>query len=634
MQIKKYIFILFLFFNGIIYSQEESNFVIEIIDGVEYYQHYVSSGETLYSLGLKYSTDEEIITRYNPHIKDGLKVDQKILIPVNGEEDFQQWTNPIKIENGFYFHKVKRKETLFGISKTYKSSVDIVTDNNPDIKNGLNIGMVLKIPVNDIDEITLPEDKSSITLEDKNKYLYHFVQQGETLYSLSIAYSVTTKQIEDINDGLPQGLKAGDKVKIKLKPTKTQIVFNTPENDTIKPDSKFDGMESGVMTIKHNTSINSELANFQKDDIEHLDKYGIAFMLPFYSNKIERENMKRSEALLQKISMNFYNGALLAMDTLKSYGLVTDIYTYELNRSITSLDSYFDSEEMNNTQLILGPLNRKQLFMAADASLKKGIHLVCPVPQSNKILLNHPNVSKTHPSAYSQISKMADYVITNHSKDNIIILNSLNLSDANLVNAFKKTFLELAENHPEVSQKSPKEHKATIKNMPNLINQLSKLKENVIIVPTKDKIVIQGLFTELSRIPQSQYKITVYGLEEWINYDFLDIDNLNKFNTSITCPTYIDYTNKSIKRFIKTYREKYNMEPDSYAFLGYDLMMYYGKGMLQFGANFPAYFEEFDQTGMLYTNIDFKQNGTQNGYENNHVFLLKFNNYTIVKKTF
>lgn len=617
-----------------LFSYAQTGFAIEEIDGIKYYQHYVEAGQTLYALSKLYHVDEETIVRYNPHIKDGLKVDHKLLIPVDIEKQSDEWTNPIRIENGFIYHRVKRKETLFGIAQEYKVDVNDILANNQEANDGLAIGMTLKIPINDIDEISLPEDKSTIQIEQgDNNYIYHFIQPGETLYSLSIAYTVTTKSIEDLNDGLPEGLKAGEKIRVKRKPAVVIENTNDEEIDIKENNSSFENKESGVMVIKHNDKVEIHPSFYNKDSIVHQERYGISFMLPFYTNYVDRDQMPRKEALLQKIALNFYNGAMLAIDTLESYGLNADIYTYEISRTDTSLKNIFNRPEMDLTDLIIGPLNRKQLFLAAEESYKRNIHLVCPTPQTNKILLDHPNVSKVHPSGYSQIETLASYIALEHRKDNVIIINSLSLSDAQMVNSFKKTYSQIISNYPAAITQIPKEHKATVKNMAKVVDLLSPTINNIVVVPTKDKVVIQDLFTHLSRTSQEEYDITIYGMEEWVNYEFLDINYLNRFNTSITSPNYIDYNNSAVKSFIKNYHNKYHMEPDKYAFLGYDIMTYYGKGLIQYGNQFPAFFNEINTSGLLYTSMNYQQTNTKNGYENKHSYLLKFDEHTIIKKS-
>ncbi len=46
----------------------------------------------------------------------------------------------------FVIHKVSEKETLYGISRRYGSSVEAVLESNPAAKSGLEIGQILKVP--------------------------------------------------------------------------------------------------------------------------------------------------------------------------------------------------------------------------------------------------------------------------------------------------------------------------------------------------------------------------------------------------------------------------------------------------------------------------------------------------------
>lgn len=56
------------------------------IAGESYYVHTVEPGETLYSLGKAYGTDEQAIRRNNPHTAEGLKTGQVLKIPVVRQE--------------------------------------------------------------------------------------------------------------------------------------------------------------------------------------------------------------------------------------------------------------------------------------------------------------------------------------------------------------------------------------------------------------------------------------------------------------------------------------------------------------------------------------------------------------------
>lgn len=105
----------------------------------------VVKGDTFYSLAKRFHTDEATLKTYNPVLVNGLKIGQEIYFPT--------------VEDGFIIHKVKKGETIFSIVRKYNVSLDILLKHNPDLKNGLNAGMELKIPVESIvEEIKIVDD--------------------------------------------------------------------------------------------------------------------------------------------------------------------------------------------------------------------------------------------------------------------------------------------------------------------------------------------------------------------------------------------------------------------------------------------------------------------------------------------
>lgn len=64
--------------------------ITETIDGKTYYIHKVVRGQTLYMISKAYGVDINDIIRENPAVKEGIKADQKIRIPVSVNEKVTQ----------------------------------------------------------------------------------------------------------------------------------------------------------------------------------------------------------------------------------------------------------------------------------------------------------------------------------------------------------------------------------------------------------------------------------------------------------------------------------------------------------------------------------------------------------------
>ena len=87
----------------------------------------------------------------------------------------------------YFFHTIERGQTVYAIATMYGVTPDDIYRLNPDSKEGIKAGATLKIPQRDIVGGTAKK-------QDGN-YIFHTIQPKETLYSLSIRYTVPATAI-------------------------------------------------------------------------------------------------------------------------------------------------------------------------------------------------------------------------------------------------------------------------------------------------------------------------------------------------------------------------------------------------------------------------------------------------------
>src|SRR5690554_5841223 len=114
----------------------------ETRNGQVYKIHAVQAGNTLYGLHKKYNVSIEEIIKENPSAKEGLQIGQKLYIPFD-----KSASNLPNKEEKYTIHKVKRKETLYGISRFYGVTIAEIIRLNPSAEKGLDVRQKLKIPV-------------------------------------------------------------------------------------------------------------------------------------------------------------------------------------------------------------------------------------------------------------------------------------------------------------------------------------------------------------------------------------------------------------------------------------------------------------------------------------------------------
>ncbi len=186
--------------------------------GQKFETHKVKEGETLESIAKLYRVTPLNILKANKEIKPGqaLIPNTIVVVPLDGEaiasltdriteKIVEEQEEPI----GFTKHKVRKKETIFGISQRYNISEEDIKKYNPDLyANPLAKGMRLKIPKYATPRV---EEEEDLDFED------YVVQPKETRWSVSHKYGITIDSLLILNPNLPKNtdyLQEGQTLKL------------------------------------------------------------------------------------------------------------------------------------------------------------------------------------------------------------------------------------------------------------------------------------------------------------------------------------------------------------------------------------------------------------------------------------
>ncbi len=190
--------------------------------GQKFTTHSVKQNETLYSIAKQYGVSQEEILKYNKELKNGasLSINTILVIPsssgavtntkpnqkekgqvANGE--VAELVNRIMNDSvakrepiGFVEHKVKKKETLYGIAKEYGVTEEEIKKYNTQLYAAqLDRKMVIRIP-----KYRKPtEPQNTIDIGDFEKYI---VAPKETRWSIAHKYGITIDSMLVLNPSL------------------------------------------------------------------------------------------------------------------------------------------------------------------------------------------------------------------------------------------------------------------------------------------------------------------------------------------------------------------------------------------------------------------------------------------------
>ncbi|NPD84803.1 LysM peptidoglycan-binding domain-containing protein [Lentimicrobium sp. L6] len=185
-------------------------------DGKKFYIHHVVKGNTLYNISKTYGVATNVILKNNPLLNDGLRMGLELRIPVQAK------TATID----FIYHIVKKKETLYHISKIYNVTIADIKTLNEIEGEEISPGQYLKIP-----SMFVQSNESSLHTEaqeaktakiDDDKYSIYKVQPKETLFTISKRFGISVDALMYINDLTDSNIQEGQDLLIPKKLTQPQ----------------------------------------------------------------------------------------------------------------------------------------------------------------------------------------------------------------------------------------------------------------------------------------------------------------------------------------------------------------------------------------------------------------------------
>lgn len=117
----------------------------------------------------------------------------------------------------YYYHEIKKGESIYGIAKKYDWDVEELVRLNPNAATEMKKGSRLYYPTGKVTVVT--EDKSGINMDSIDyEPIRHVVKKGETVYSLSRQYNIPLDVIYAAYPQSKYGLKAGETIVLRQSP--------------------------------------------------------------------------------------------------------------------------------------------------------------------------------------------------------------------------------------------------------------------------------------------------------------------------------------------------------------------------------------------------------------------------------
>jgi LysM repeat protein len=487
--------------------------------------HKVLPKETLYGIEKKYNVSDADLKKANPFLEtDGLQIDQILTIPSK---------NAVKASEKAVYHDVLPKETKYSIAKKYGITIAELEKKNPEIIPNLTIGYHLLIKGNPtkVTEISQNSDNKQVAVA-AIKYSTYEVKPKETLYSLSKMFDLSQEELLALNPDLKNGVEIGMLLKVPAVSTFPDITENKVYTD---------------LTPKNNFGTRKKLA----------------LLLPFNVTKVEGDTVNSVVARLKKdkflnMTLDFYAGALMAIDSAKTLGLPIDvsIFDSEETKYGSNVTAIVNSNNLQNADVLIGPFYQNNAEATARLLSTNNVPVISPLSKDEGNAI--ANLYQAVPS--NDVLKSAMFDFMRSKKGNVVAV----------VDKKKGSTIQyLKQNQPDVKL-VPLTDSGNV-SAEGLKSMLVSGRMNYVVMETASTWMVKTTIAAmLNAMSNYQVELVVLELNETLDSGEIDFSNLVKLKMMYPSVTKDDNSVESIA-FENKFKKQNSIAPSDYATRGFDV---------------------------------------------------------------
>ena len=587
-----------------------------------YFLHTVTKGQGLYSISRMYGVTEADIIALNPGSDIVIKAGQQLRIP---QKQQAQSIPEQKTENGQRFHTIKTGETLYRLTVIYGLSARELCNANPGLSaENFKVGQVVTIPPKSSTTTAVPTEQKvtqpnpiaasqqsedfiekDTTKSTANCRTEHYVKRRENIYRISRMYGITELELINANPELRnRKLRRGETLCIPYPKGEAPQTPQLEPSDNEEP-----------QTAPTPTPSNESLFAESKEEAKEIEQIKAAIILPFL---LDGSNLNNDQPKM----VEFYEGFLLALDSLKKDGVSVDLHLYDSGNEQQSIDSILNLPEMRNMNIIFGPVYEKHIAEAAAFADTTGIRLVIPFERDVEAVFTNPYIYQVNTPQSYFYSEVYDHFFHQFPHPNVIFFDSPGEQEDEMIAGFKQ---ELANRNATYTTLIAD----TATNKDVIRSHFALDSENILVMTSKKSGALNNMMSVFQLLVRdtatTKFDVHLFGYPEYQVYtnnhlaSFYEIDTYfyTSFYTNNLLPQAINYHKKYRRIYSKEIVNRY----PKYAILGFDIGYYFLKALHLYGTDIENRLSEMSYIP-IQTGFKFERVNNWGGFINRKVFFV------------
>jgi LysM repeat protein len=617
------------------------------LNSQNYKTHTVKAGESIEDIAKTYLVTPFDIYALNPDAKSELRPGATLIIP-NSKVKNEPVQEEIRELIGYKKHKVKRKETLYSLSKTYGVTEEEIKKANrflyaENLKRG--------------DRIRIPKYRTIINKQTlSNTVKKYTVLPKEGKWRIAYKFGITVEELESLNPNMNEVIQPGDQLNVPNISTKEEkaidttyryyevqpkegfyrlnikLGLNQEELEALNPELKEGGLKSG-MVLKIPANATSTVVTHAIETTELVDNLKnfktkkIAMMLPFQLHRIDTDSVQETKELIRNrkllsVVLDFYAGALMAIDSAKQLGISTDLKVLDTRYQAAKTRELLEGNDFSDYDAVIGPMNSEAFDRVARELRGEKVPVIAALNKPNEV---YTNVFQTIPEDKLLAKAMLDFVKADSTKNNVVII-----SDLKHVPVSSKLKAEFPLAKQIYSRKDKKSGKDGFFIYPLDLENVFSPGKTIVFLETDSNPFASSVISMLNGLVNEDVEIVLTTLDKNSAFEGKNIDNGHLSNLKFHYPSVNRaFEEAKSKSFEKAYRKAYGVSPSKYACRGFDvtldILLRLASGDDLFEASSSDVATEHVENKFRYTKALF------GGYTNEELYIVKYDNFNIIK---
>ncbi len=379
-------------------------------------------------------------------------------------------------------------------------------------------------------------------------------------------YQIPTEQLKSLyNEYVKAGTTADDALGKALAQKLSAQRLNNEEKSLL-----------ATLIQKYGIVEQSNTANISVQSTPLLkSSYNVALFLPFMQKETSPYNPIRKYQFVY----DMYEGMKIAQQDLEKENIKVKLFAFDTERNDTTIRKLVQKEWNSEIDLIVGPLYPNNIQELAKMAEAKKINILNPLGNDNELIKKNPYIFFPEPTPETQGIKAAEFSIHNFVGKTAIIYYGNNPQDSLTALAYQKR-LEKETGYQIITNKL--KNKVGYFSYMTDLAKVSKADSAHLFICTDDENKALNL---ISALRSARRGFPILTQRSWLDFNQLPFEQLEQQQVHIIMTDYV-LKNKASSEFQREYISRTNMFPSRFAYMGYEMMYYFGKILAKHGTNF------------------------------------------------